>query len=98
MERIAKSARDKQVCCMDFLINDVARIYLKQAMEVEHAYDNARISGFIFCTYKISIILNTDVNSLVELFELHDQIFILKEDDVYKLHLTKENVHKFFLS
>jgi len=29
---------------------------------------------------------------------MHDQIFILKEDEVYKLHITKENVHKLFLS
>jgi hypothetical protein len=38
------------------------------------------------------------IKHLIELFEMHDQIFILKEDEVYKLHVTKENVHKLFLS
>ena len=29
---------------------------------------------------------------------MHDQVFILKEDEIYKLHITKENVHKLFLN
>jgi hypothetical protein len=29
---------------------------------------------------------------------MHDQIFIVKDDEVYKLHITKENVHKLFLN
>jgi uncharacterized protein Yka (UPF0111/DUF47 family) len=29
---------------------------------------------------------------LVELLEMHDQIYVLKEDDVYKLYIIKENV------
>jgi hypothetical protein len=37
------------------------------------------------------------MQDLVELFEGHDQIFILKEEEVYKLHITKEIIHKTFL-
>jgi hemin uptake protein HemP len=29
---------------------------------------------------------------------MHDQVFILKDGEVYKLHITKENVHKLFLN
>ncbi len=35
---------------------------------------------------------------MMELFEEHDQIFILKEDKVYKLHLTLESVHKMIMN
>jgi hypothetical protein len=28
---------------------------------------------------------------------MHDQIFIVKNDEIYKLHVTKENAHKLFL-
>ena len=98
MERIAKSANNRQVCCMDFLINDVAKSSLKQAMTIEPAYDNDRISGFMFCTYRTDTLLNADMASILELFELHDQVFVLKESEVYKLHVTKESVHKFFIS
>ena len=98
MNKIAKGAGDRHVCCMDFLINDVARSSLKQAINIEHAYDDNRISGFMFCTYRTDTLLHADMGSIVDLFELHDQIFVIKESDVYKLHITKESVHKFFLS
>jgi hypothetical protein len=98
MERIAKGANNRQVCCMDFLINDIAKSSLKQAIRIEHAYDQERISGYMFCTYRTDTLLSADMNSIVDLFELHDQVFILRESDIYKLHVTKENVHKFFLS
>ncbi len=98
MERIAKSANNRQVCCMDFLINDIAKASLKQAIDIEHAYDNDRISGFMFCTYRTDTLLGSDMTSILDLFEMHDQVFVLKESEVYKLHVTKESVHKFFIS
>lgn len=98
MENIAKNADNRQVCCMDFLINDVGRASLKQALTIERVYDNDRIAGLMYCTYKTDNLLNSEIKDLIELFELHDQVFIVKEDEVYKLHITKENVHKLFLN
>ena len=51
----------------------------------------------MYCTYKMETLLSADIKDLVELFEGHDQVFILKEEEVYKLQITKENVHKLFL-
>ena len=49
-------------------------------------------------TLMTALDLHSEIKNLVELFEGHDQVFILKEEDVYKLHITKENVHKLFLN
>ena len=98
MTNIADGANNQQLCCMDFLINDIAKNSIKQAMAVEQLYDNNRLSGLMYCTYKTENLINSDVKNLVELFEMHDQIFILKDVEVYKLHITKENVHKLFLN
>ena len=98
MENIEKSANNKPVCCLDFLANDIAKTSLKQALTIEEAYDNNRIAGLMFCAYKTDTLLNSEIKDMIELFEMHDQIFILKDDEVYKLHLTKENVHKLFLN
>ena len=98
MTNIAGSANNKQLCCMDFLINDIAKSSLKHAMTVEQVYDNNRISGFVYCNYKTENLLNSDIKNIIELFEMHDQIFILKDAEVYKLHITKENTHKLFLN
>jgi hypothetical protein len=101
MENIVEAANNtnnKQVCCLDFLINDIAKDSLQQALTIEKTYDDSRIPGLMYCTYKTDILLSAEIKDLVELFEGHDQVFILKQDDVYKLHITKENVHKLFLN
>ena len=98
MANIAINANNKQMCWMEFLINDIARSSLKQTMTVEQHYDSNRLSGSVYCCYKTENLINLGVQNMVELFELHDQVFILKEDDLYKLHVTKENVHKLFLN
>src|ERR671919_109072 len=98
MENIANNSNGKQVCCMDFLINDIAKSSLKQALTIEEAYNNSRIPGLMYCTYKTEILLNSEIIDMIELFEMHDQIFIVKNDEIYKLHVTKENVHKLFLN
>jgi hypothetical protein len=98
MSKIADGASSKQICCMDFLINDIAKNSLRDAMNVEQIYDNNRLSGLIYCNYQTKNLLSSDVKDMIELFELHDQVFILKDTDVYKLHITKENVHKLFLN
>ena len=77
--------------------NDIAKFYLKQALTIEEAYDNSRIPGLMYCTYKTQTLLDSEIKDIIELFEMHDQIFIVKNDEVYKLHVTKENVHKLFL-
>ncbi len=98
LENVVKNTDKKLVCCMDFLSGDVGKASLKQALVIEKAYDNDRLAGLMYCTYKTDSLLNSEIKDLIELFDMHDQIFILKEDEVYKLHVTKENVHKLFLS
>jgi hypothetical protein len=81
-----------------FSHNDIAKSSIKQAMTVEHLYDNNRLSGSIYCNYRTENLMNSEIKNIIELFEVHDQVFILKGAEVYKLHTTKENVHKLFLN
>lgn len=96
--KIADGSDNKQLCCMDFLINDISKNSLKQAMIVEQLYDNNRLSGSMYCNYLTENLINSDIKNMIELFEMHDQVFILKDTEVYKLHITKENIHKMFLN
>jgi len=96
--KIEDVSNNRQLCCMDFLINDISKNSLKQAMIVEQLYDNNRLSGLMYCNYMTESLINSDINNMIELFEMHDQVFILKDTEVYKLHVTKENVHKMFLN
>jgi hypothetical protein len=96
--KIADGSNNKQLCCMDFLINDISKNSLKQAMIVEQLYDNNRLSGSMYCNYMTENLILSDIKNMIELFEMHDQVFILKDTEVYKLHITKENIHKMFLN
>jgi hypothetical protein len=83
---------------MDFLINDVAKNSLKQALTIENIYDASRLPELVYCSYKKDTLLNSGIKNVIELLEMHDQIFLLKDDEVYELYVTKENVHKLFLN
>ena len=62
IENVVKNSGNKPVCCIDFLINDVGKDSLKQALTLEKAYDDNRIAGLMYCTYK------TDNLVLIKLF------------------------------
>jgi len=98
MTNMSNNANNQELCCMDFLINDIAKSSFKQAMAVEQLYDDNRLLGLVYCNYTTKNLLNSNIKNMIELFEMHDQVFILKDAEVYKLHTTKENVHKLFLN
>ena len=98
IQKIVKESKNKPLCCVDFVITDIANYSFVQAMELEKAYDESRLPGLMFCPYKSSDLMNSDITDLVELFMMHDRIFVVKNDDIYKLHITKESIHKVFLN
>ena len=67
-------------------------------MELERTYDDARLPGLMFCPYKAEDFVKSDLTDMIELFLMHDRIFVLKNDEIYKLHITKESIHKIFLN
>jgi len=98
INNIAIKSKNRQLCCIDLLINDIAKSSLKQALTIEQLYNNSKLPGLMYCAYNTENLLNSEIKNIIELFEIHDQVFILNDDEVYKLHVTKENVHKLFLN
>jgi len=98
IQKIVKASEKKPLCCVDFVITDIANNSLDHAMELEKEYDKARLPGLMFCPYKASDLIKSDITNMIELFLMHDRIFVLKNDDIYKLHITKESIHKIFLN
>jgi len=98
IQKIVKASEKKPLCCVDFMITDIANNSLNHAMKLEKEYDNARLPGLMFCPYKASDLVKSDITDMIELFLMHDRIFVLKNDDIYKLNITKESIHKIFLN
>ena len=98
IQNISKESKKQPLCCVDFVITDVANNSFSHAMKLEQSYDDARLPGLMFCPYKSSDLMNSDITDIIELFLMHDRIFVLKNDDIYKLNITKESIHKIFLN
>ncbi len=98
ISNIAKESKKQALCCIDFVITDVANNSFSHAMKLEQSYDNARLPGLMFCPYKSSDLMKSDITNMIDLFLMHDRIFVLKNDDIYKLNITKESIHKIFLN
>lgn len=98
LKKITAESKKKPLCCVDFVITDIADNSITKAMEIEKSYDEARLPGLMFCPYKSSDLMKSDITDMIELFLMHDRIFLVKDDNVYKLHITKESIHKIFLN
>jgi hypothetical protein len=99
IQKIAKESNRQPVCCIDFIVGDIAnKKSLSEAIKMEHEYNEERLGGLMFCPYKTHDLLSTGIDDMIELFEEHDQIFILKDDKVYKIHLTLESTHKMIMN
>ena len=98
LQNIAKNSDNKVICLMDFLINDIADFSVKQACYLEREYDKNRLEGLVICSYHIDNLFKASTSEIIEMLKLHDQVFILNDDQIYKLQITKENLHKLFLS
>ena len=98
LQNISKNANNKELCLVDFLINDIANSSVREANYLEKEYDKNRLQGLVFCAYEIGNLTKMPILDMLEMFNVHDQVFVLTNDQIYKLHLTKENVHKLFLS
>jgi len=98
LQNISQNSNNKEICLVDFLINDIASSSISEAISLEKQYDKNRLDGLVFCAYEMANLFKASTSEMVEMFESHDQVFILNDDQIFKLHLTKENIHKLFLS
>lgn len=97
IEKINKGSNKKPICLLDFVIDNISKSSLREAIRLEAMYNQNPLPGMTFCIYGTNT-LSAKIEDVMDLFSHHDRIFILKEDEIYKLHLTSESVHKLFLN
>ena len=98
LKNITKQTNNAKLCCIDFIVSDVAaQKSLQDAIHVENQYNTDRQKGMIYCPYKIEDLVSCGISDMMELFDEHDQIFLVKGDQFYKLHVSRESIHKLFL-
>ena len=98
LKNITKQASNTRLCCIDFTVSHVAaQKSLQDVIPIENQYNVDNQKGIIYCPYKIEDLISCGINNMMKLFDEHDQIFLIKGDQFYKLHVSRENIHKLFL-
>ena len=97
-EKIIKSSKNTPLFAIDFVLADVASNSFGDAMQIERDYEKAPFPGIVFCPYKAQDVMSSSVADAMELFLMHDPFYILKDNELYKFHVTKESPHKLFLN
>ncbi|KAF6242875.1 hypothetical protein C6988_06795 [Nitrosopumilus sp. b1] len=96
-KKILEASKQKPLFVMDFALSDLASSSIANAIKIERDYDKDPHPGIFFCPYKIEDVTSSSVNECMELFLMHDPFYILKDNELYKFHITKESPHKLFL-
>ncbi len=99
LEKVGKNMDKKQLMVLAFLTGDLAgKKSVSDSACFCQWYHKQGVKGITHCIADARDILSGNVDDVLDLFETHDQVFIAKKDSLYKVHITKENVHKLFLN
>jgi len=97
-DHLTNVTADKQTCFIGFMTEDIAHQHsLQKASEIEKIYNTKKIGGVVFCPYNMTKLNKFDFTDIFKIFEEHDEIFVLKENEIYKINVNKTNPAKLFL-
>lgn len=97
-EKLLKNSKNTPLFAIDFVLADIASVSFADAMQIERDYEKNPFPGIVFCPYKAQDVMSSSVAETMELFLMHDPFYILKDNELYKFHVTKESPHKLFLN
>ena len=94
----AKAAKKQPISSTGFLASYLASIEsAKKGNLVEKLYNAQRSAGIAFCPYEVSDLRKLPFDDVLEMFDLHDKVLILKNDEILELDVTKTNLVKSLL-
>ncbi|WP_316505829.1 hypothetical protein [Nitrosopumilus sp.] len=99
LEKIGEKVSKKQLMVLAFLTGDLAeKQSVPKSVHFCQWYDKQNVEGITHCVAHAKDILSANFEDTLHLFDTHDQVFIAKKDSLYKMHVTRENIHKLFLN
>ena len=99
LQAIGSKVGKKQLFVMAFLAGHIAEKHsLSKATKFCQWYGEKDVPGITHCVAKANTFFSHDVDEMLEFFSIHDQVFIIQDDKLHKLHLSHENIHKLFMN
>ena len=99
LKKISSKLDKKALFGLMFLAGDLSRKKsLSDAAKFCHWYDEKNVPGSTYCVMNIKDIPSGNAEELLDFFNFHDQVFIIRKKGFFKIHLSEESIHKLFLS
>ena len=99
LKKVAANLVRKSLFGLVFLAGELAeKKSLKNAVKFCQWYDQQGVPGSTYCLVNYKNIQTGNMEDLLDFFETHDQVFIVRENGLFKIHVSKESVHKLFLN
>lgn len=97
-DNLANISKGKLACFVGFMTEDIAqRFSLSKANEIENIYNSKKIGGVVFCPYNVSKLTNYNLGDLLNLFEKHDKVFVIKQNEIFEINAAKTSYTKLFV-
>lgn len=99
IQSIGEKVGKKQLFTMAFLAGHLAKE--KSASEATKFckwYGEKDVPGITYCVAKADTFFSGGVDNLLEFFNIHDQVFMVNDNQLLKIHVANENIHKLFMN
>ena len=99
IQKIGSQINAKQLMVLAFLTGDLAdKKSVPKSVNFCQWYHKQNVPGITHCITHADNILSGNLADALDLFETHDQVFIVNRDSISKIHVTKESIHKLLLN
>ena len=85
--------KNKQLLIAAFLTGDLARNSIKKAAKFCEWYDEKKVPGITHCIAPTQTIMQNKIEDILELFNCHEQVFIIKNKKLHRLRVIEENFY-----
>ena len=99
LKKVASHLDTKSLFGLVFLAGEIAeKKSLKNAVKFCQWYDQKGVPGSTYCLVNYKNVLTGNMDELLDFFETHDQVFIVRKNGLFKIHVSEESIHKLFLN
>jgi len=99
LKKVGPQLRGKSLFGLMFLSGDLfENKSLNDAVRFCQWYDEKKIPGNTFCLVNLKTLPSENLELLLDFFSSHNQVFIVRPNGFFKIHLSEESIHKIFLN
>lgn len=88
-----KPQKNRQLLIAAFLTGDLANDSIKKSAKFCEWYDKKHVPGITHCIALTETIMQNKIEDILELFNCHEQIFVVKNKALHRLRVTEENFY-----